>query len=217
MYHRFDEAKYPSTNIQLEVFKEQLKIIENLGIEFIHPKNFLTSLTKNKKKRKVLLTIDDGLLSFYENAWPVLKKRNIPFILFVNTREVGAYNYMNWDQILELHNSQNVEIGNHSHSHEYLVEEDSDFIKKDILTSIGIFRDKLGKNSEFFSYPFGEYSLEFKKIIKELGFKYAFGQHSGVIDETKDLFELPRFPINEKYGELKRFNTLMKTLPLKEV
>ena len=48
-------------------------------------------------------------------------------------------------------------------------------------------KKSLGKNSEFFSYPFGEYSLEFKKIIKELGFKYAFGQHSGVIDETKDL------------------------------
>ena len=51
----------------------------------------------------------------------------------------------------------------------------------------------------------------FKKIIKELGFKYAFGQHSGVIDETKDLLELPRFPINEKYGEIDRFKTLMKT------
>ena len=25
----------------------------------------------------------------------------------------------------------------------------------------------------------------------------------GVIDETKDLRELPRFPINEKYGEMK--------------
>ena len=48
-----------------------------------------------------------------------------------------------------------------------------------------------------------------------LGFKYAFGQHSGVIDETKDFFELPRFPINEKYGDLKRFNTLIKTLPFK--
>ena len=44
---------------------------------------------------------------------------------------------------------------------------------------------------------------------------YAFGQHSGVIDETKDLWELPRFPINEKYGEINRFNTLMKTLPFK--
>ena len=68
---------------------------------------------------------------------------------------------------------------------------------------------------QYFSYPFGEYSLEFKKIIKDLGFKFAFGQHSGVIDETKDFWELPRFPINEKYGELKRFNTLMKTLPFK--
>ena len=215
MYHRFDESKYPSTNIQLDVFKEQLQIIENLGIKFIHPNDFTKSLSENKKEQKILLTIDDGLLSFYKNAWPILDKKNIPFILFVNTREVGAYNYMSWDQILELHNSKNVEIGNHSHSHEYLVDEDSNFIRKDILRSIEIFNDKLGKNSDFFSYPFGEYSLEFKKIIKELGFKYAFGQHSGVIDETKDLLELPRFPINEKYGELKRFNTLMKTLPLK--
>ena len=51
--------------------------------------------------------------------------------------------------------------------------------------------------------------------IKDLGFKYAFGQHSGVIDETKDFWELPRFPINEKYGKIERFKTLTKTLPLK--
>ena len=122
---------------------------------------------------------------------------------------------MNWDQIRELFNEDFVEIGNHSHSHEYLVDESREVIENDILKSIKIFEEKLGKNSDFFSYPFGEYSLEFKKIIKSLGFKYAFGQHSGVIDETKDKFELPRFPINEKYGEIKRFKTLMKTLPLK--
>ncbi len=215
MYHRFNESKYPSTNIQLDVFEEQLKIIEEEGLKYIHPKNFAKSLVDQKKERKILLTIDDGLLSFYNNAWPILREKKIPFILFVNTREVGKYNYMNWDQILELFNSENVEIGNHSHSHEYLVEENSETIKEDILKSISIFKNKLGKNSEFFSYPFGEYSLEFKRIIKNLGFKYAFGQHSGVIDETKDFWGLPRFPINEKYGELKRFKTLMKTLPLK--
>ena len=122
---------------------------------------------------------------------------------------------MNWKQIRELHENENVEIGNHSHSHEYLVDENAEIIKNDILKSIEIFNEKLGKNSKFFSYPFGEYSSEFKEIIQNLGFKYAFGQHSGVIDETKDLWELPRFPINEKYGEIKRFNTLMKTLPFK--
>ncbi len=101
MYHRFNEAKYPSTNIELDVFKDQLKIIDNEGMQFINPKNFEYNLSNNKTQRKILLTIDDGLLSFYQNAWPILKKRKIPFILFVNTREVGAYNYMSWDQIIE--------------------------------------------------------------------------------------------------------------------
>ncbi len=215
MYHRFNEGKYPSTNIQMDVFKEQLKIIEKEGLKFIHPKNFYKSLSENKLERKILFTVDDGLLSFYENAWPILKERKIPVLLFVNTREVGSFNYMSWDQIKELHESGNVEIGNHSHSHEYLVDENSEIIRNDILKSIEIFEKELGENSEFFSYPFGEYSLEFKKIIKDLGFKYAFGQHSGVIDESKDMWALPRFPINEKYGEIKRFNTLMKTLPFK--
>tara|TARA_B100001057_G_scaffold424719_1_gene447656 strand:- start:347 stop:922 length:576 start_codon:yes stop_codon:yes gene_type:complete len=88
-------------------------------------------------------------------------------------------------------------------------------IKKDILKSINIFEKELGYKSEFFSYPFGEYSLEFRSLISELGFKYAFGQHSGVIDASKHNLELPRYPINEKYGELKRFKSLLKTLPLK--
>ncbi len=215
MYHRFNESKYPSTNIKLDVFKEQIKIIEEEGIKFIHPNEFEESLSSSKGDRKVLLTIDDGLLSFYQNAWPLLKRKKIPFILFINTREIGTFNYMNWEQIKELYNDENVEIGNHSHSHEYLVDEKEEIIKDDIEKSIKIFKENLGKNSEFFSYPFGEYSLNFKKIIKELGFKFAFGQHSGVIDETKDYWELPRFPINEKYGEIERFKTLMKTLPFK--
>ena len=215
MYHRFEENKYPSTNIKIEDFKKHLEIIENEDIYFINPKNFKIELLENKNKRKILLTIDDGFLSFYENAWPILKKKQIPFILFVSTREVGSSGYMNWEQIKTLAKENFVEIGNHSHTHEYLIDEDAKTIKDDISTSIKIFKKQLGRNSDFFSYPFGEYSLEFKEIIKSFGFKFAFGQHSGVMDDTKDLFELPRFPINEKYGELKRFTSLTKTLPFK--
>ena len=172
MYHRFNESKYPSTNIQLDIFKQQLEVIENSGIEFIHPDNFEKSIKENKTTRKILFTVDDGLLSFYKNAWPILKAKQIPFILFVNTREVGSFNYMNWDQILELHNSENVEIGNHSHSHEYLVEEKPSIIKADIEKSMDIFKKNSSITQSFF-ISFGEYSIEFKKIIKDLGFKYA--------------------------------------------
>jgi len=155
MYHRFEENKYPSTNIKIEDFKKHLEIIKKEKIQFINPKNFEEELISNKKQRKILLTIDDGFLSFYQNAWPILKEKKIPFILFVSTREVGAFNYMTWAQINELHNSEFVEIGNHSHSHEYLVEEKTSEIKADIIKSQKIFKHKLGKNSNFFSYPFG--------------------------------------------------------------
>ena len=215
MYHRFEENKYPSTNIKINDFKKHLKIIEENNIKFINPKDFENELKNNKLQRKILLTIDDGFLSFYENAWPILRDKKIPFILFVSTREVGAFNYMNWRQINEISKNNFVEIGNHSHTHEYLADEKKETIIKDIEKSITIFKKNLGKNSDFFSYPFGEYSNEFKNIIKDFGFKYAFGQHSGVVDETKDFYELPRYPINEKYGEIKRFKSLTKTLPFK--
>ena len=217
MYHRFEENKYPSTNIRIDDFKEHIKVIEQSDIRFVNPKNLENELTNNKLQRKILLTIDDGFLSFYENAWPILKSKKIPFILFISTREVGAFNYMTWEQIKEISKEDFVEIGNHSHTHEYLVDEKNDLIIDDIKKSILIFKKNLGKNSNFFSYPFGEYSINFKNIIKNFGFKYAFGQHSGVMDETKDFFELPRYPINEKYGEIKRFKSLTKTLPFKYV
>tara|TARA_A100001015_G_scaffold27473_1_gene30599 strand:- start:879 stop:1931 length:1053 start_codon:yes stop_codon:yes gene_type:complete len=215
MYHRFEENKYPSTNIKIDDFKEHIKIIEQENIKFINPKDFKNELVNNKLQRKILLTIDDGFLSFYENAWPILKKKKIPFILFVSTREVGAFNYMTWNQIKEISKEDFVEIGNHSHTHEYLADENNELIQEDIAKAISIFKKNLGKNSIFFSYPFGEYSNDFKDIIKDFGFKYAFGQHSGVLDETKDFYELPRYPINEKYGEIKRFKSLVKTLPFK--
>ena len=215
MYHRFDENKYPSTNIKMIDFKEHLNLIKLEGLNFVNPSNFQSELNLNKKDRKVLITIDDGFLSFYKSAWPILKKEKIPFILFVNTREVGSNGYMTWEQIKEISKEDFVHIGNHSHSHEYLIDFDSKEIISDIKKSIIIFKKELGDNSEFFSYPFGEYSLAFKKIVKDLGFKYAFGQHSGVIDETKDFFELPRFPINEKYGETDRFKIILKTIPFK--
>ena len=55
MYHRFGESKYPSTNIQVEIFQEQLRVIEDESIKFIHPKNFEKVSMKIKMKEKFYL------------------------------------------------------------------------------------------------------------------------------------------------------------------
>ncbi len=213
MYHRFNENKYPSTNIKIDVFKKQLQLIEQNNIEYYNPSKFDNEFNDPKTNKKVLITIDDAFSSFYENAWPILRKRKIPFILFVSTEPVGKFGYMNWEQIKEVASHDFAYIGNHSHTHEYLLDFSHDEFKKDIQKSIKIFNEKLGYNPIFFSYPFGEYNLKQTKFIKN-NFEYGFGQHSGVIDITKNRFELPRFPINEKYGDLERFEFILKLFPI---
>ena len=218
MYHRFEENKYPSTNIRINDFIKHIELMKNSNIEFIDEKTLKEIILKKKNynEKKILLTIDDAFLSFFKNAWPILQKEKIPFILFVNTREINNRhpNYMSWDQIREIHQSNLGIIGGHSFSHEYLAFATEDEVIKDINKSIEDYQRELNFNPEIFSYPFGEYSLEVKNIVKKLGYVMAFGQHSGVIHQRSDIFELPRFPINESYGTLDRFSFLLNTSPL---
>ena len=213
MYHRFDEIKYPSTNIRMEIFLKHIQLIKDLDYKFIHPDEFQNNFDIPKKRKKILLTIDDAFQSFYEVAWPYLKKNKIPFILFVSTEPVGNKGYMTWDQINEIEKENFTIIGHHSHSHEYLIEKSNKDFIKDIEKANLIFNKKIGYIPELFSYPFGEYS-EFMRNYISHNFTYAFGQHSGVIDINKEKFQLPRFPINESYGEIERFKSIIKTFPL---
>ena len=213
MYHRFNEHKYPSTNIQMDVFKKQMQIIKNSNYIFSNPKNFEKNFNTPKTNKEILITIDDAFLSFYHEAWPYLRKNKIPFVLFVSTEPVGKKGYMTWEQIKEIEAEKFTIIGHHSHSHGYLIDNDNDFFISDIKKANEIFLKNLGYIPNLFSYPFGEYSKFMRDYIAQ-NFNYAFGQHSGVIDLNKDKFELPRFPVNEKYGQLKRFNSIINSFPL---
>ncbi len=197
----------------MDVFISHIRLIKESNVSFYHPKNFIEEFNNSKKNKKILLTIDDGFRSFYDNAWPYLKENQIPFILFVSTEPAGNSGYMTWEQIKEIDKYEFTMIGHHSHSHDYLIDKSQDQFLNDMKTADQIFQNKLGYIPKIFSYPFGEYSKFMKDYISQK-FEIAFGQHSGIIDLNKDKFELPRFPINEKYGELSRFKSIVKYFPL---
>tara|TARA_B110000116_G_scaffold267411_1_gene279695 strand:- start:65 stop:1081 length:1017 start_codon:yes stop_codon:yes gene_type:complete len=213
MYHRFNESKYPSTNIQMEIFENQIEIIQNSNYNFNNPDNFNENFSIPKINKEILITIDDAFQSFYLEAWPYLKQNKIPFILFVSTKPIGKRGYMTWNQIREIEAEEFAFIGHHSHTHEYLIDKTNDQFVLDIEQANKIFLKELGYIPDLFSYPFGEYSKFMRDYIHQ-NFKFAFGQHSGVIDINKDKFELPRFPINENYGDLKRFKSIINSFPL---
>ena len=65
MYHRFNENKYPSTNIKMDIFEEHINIIKNSDFSFHNPNNFDEQFKKPKQKKEILITIDDAFQSFY--------------------------------------------------------------------------------------------------------------------------------------------------------
>ena len=148
--------------------------------------------------------MDDADKSFLEVGWPLFKKNNIPVTLFVTTGTISNnQKYINWDQIRKL-KEEGVIIGAHSHTHAHMPDVSIEEVRNEIETSNKIFLKELGEIPTLFAFPYGETTDEIIELVKEFKFKVAFGQHSGIINETSNTYYLPRFSLNERYGEIDR-------------
>ena len=217
VYHRFGENDYPSTNIRINQFKKHLDELTKNNYNVVSTEEIINALTNNKDlpEKTVALTIDDAFFSIYKRAWPLLKEKKLPFTIFVSTGPLksNSKNYMNWEQIKEM-DSHGVTIGHHTRNHLHLVTKEKEKIISEIEEANNDFLKNLGYVPDIFAYPYGEYSSEIKQITKSY-FKAAFGQQSGGIYNGIDIFELPRYSLNEQYGDLKRFRFAANSYGLK--
>jgi len=72
------------------IFEEILKYLRILGYTFVPLKHLLNNILASQQERVVVITFDDGFKDLYQNAYPILKKLNIPFTLFLTTSNVDA-------------------------------------------------------------------------------------------------------------------------------
>ena len=207
MYHKFGVSKYPSTSVTIDQFDAHLKEFSKSKYS-VEPVEFIIDTIINDgdlPKNTIGISIDDADKSFYEIGWPKFKEMGFPVTLFVNTSTIheNNKNYLNWDQIRELVND-GVSIGAHSHSHYHMADLSIEEVRAEIEISNNIFLKELGSIPPLFAFPYGEANEEIINLLKEYKFKVAFGQHSGVINETSNLYYLPRFSLNERYAEIDR-------------
>ncbi len=223
VYHRFGDSRYPSTNIQLETFAEQLELLKQKNYTVLSLGEIVTRLKEGRAlpPRCAALTVDDGYRSFLTGAMPLLRRYGYPATLFVSTNSVGGDEFLNWDELRAL-SAQGIEIGNHSASHPYLLNRNRgetdeawlDRIRLDIVRASQILRRELGRESRLFAYPYGEYSPKVVELLKQLGFDGATVQNSGVVSATTNLFMLPRFPMGGDYATIAEFRDKLAMRPL---
>lgn len=223
-YHRFGNSKYPSTNISLENFEKHLSYLKKNNFKILtfgEAVDYINNSEIGYLEKVACITIDDGYKTFRSNAMPLLKKYGFKATLFINSESVGGGSYMDWKELKEVY-GQGIEIGNHSHSHAYFLnkakKERIEFFKKDIQKCQEEINSKLGFYPDIFAYPYGEFDLEMKDALRELGFKAAAAQNSGVL-YRHDQYSIPRFPMAGPYANLEGFveKANMKALRLKSV
>lgn len=218
MYHRFGETDYPSTSVDMDQFEAHIAELTNGEFNVVPLSDIVSALRDGRElpDRTVAITVDDAYTSVFERAWPLLKRENLPFTLFVATEPVdrGIPGYMTWDQIKELHDA-GVTIGSQAVTHPHMPTRSAARNRLELVDSAQRIASRIGQAPTLFAYPYGEASTEIMQLTAEAGYQAAFGQHSGVANATSDRFYLPRFPINVNYGGIDRFRRLINTRPLR--
>jgi len=151
-----------------------------------------TDGSKTMPSNPIIVTFDDGYLSNYEVAYPILKELEIPATIFIVTDTVGAkggegkvnYTHFTWDQAREMINSGLIEIQSHTNDHVKLATLTRDAVNFELRKSKYLIEKNLGTTCDMIAYPYGSYSDSVIEASHKAGYKAQclVGDDATVID-----------------------------------
>ena len=214
MYHMISEPK-TATEVKYacppKQFEQHLQMLISAGFKPVNIKaveEYYIHQTPLPDKA-FLITLDDGFEDNYSNAFPILKRLQIPAVIYVATGLVGKTNQwmsaptfserkmLSWAQIKEMA-SQGISFGSHTVSHPKLTELDDGSVSKELVESKQLIEEQLGGECSHFAYPYGLLNEKTSELVKKVGFKTACTTRSGFNNAERDPLMLHRI---EVYGD----------------
>lgn len=224
MYHSIG-AEGGFANIAISEFRKHIEWInENYDIVGL-PSRFENATTGDET---VAITFDDGLVSFYENAEPVLSEYSTPATVFVlsaaikrpdsigieriiDDRLTTPEALMSYEQLTRLTENPLITIGAHSITHPELSTLDtSEKLKKEIAGSKEVLESKLDVCIDQFSYPFGDWNDEAYEIVSDTysyGYAVQINGHTPIITQNTDPHLIPRVHAGVELSRLQQLIT----------
>jgi peptidoglycan/xylan/chitin deacetylase (PgdA/CDA1 family) len=214
MYHGIDDARgnhihpYYETTTSPITFAEQIMFLKKQEYQIVTlndlPRIF-DNMNELSNTKYAVITFDDGLLNFYNNAYPILDSKGFSAIVYLPSGLIEKENknikYMSWLQLLDLR-KKGIVFGSHSHSHPELIKLDPKSIRFEILGSKKVIEKQLNIIVESFSYPFAFPINDFKFVNQYVNTLKTFGYKTGVTtllgrcSRNDYPFLIKRIPIN---------------------
>ncbi len=219
-YHRFEEKANDNLAITPVEFEKQMQTLKDEGIEVIGMQDFLAWRRGEKDipARSAVITIDDGYISGYTVAWPILKKFDYPFTMFIYLDYVASGGKaMSWQQLEEMRDA-GVDIQSHTVSHQSLrasppglsraavaeikaMGEDA-WRRKEIVGSKEALEQKLAIRVNVLAYPYGMYNSKVSDVVKEAGYEAAFTVYGQPLNHSTEANLLGRYAIGSRQPEI---------------
>lgn len=221
-YHHVANDTPPSTTILPADFRKHLEHLRDNNFNVIPLDQMIEALLRQEPlpEKAVAITFDDGYISIYDTAFPMLQEFGFPFTLFVSTAPIdaGQPNFMTWDQIREMSDA-GVIIGNHMVDHPYMLDREAgesegawiERRRRELLAAEATIERETGQSHRYLAYPYGEYNPALQEMLDDEGF-IGLAQTSGAVGYHSDFLALPRFPLASIYANLDTAATKLESL-----
>ncbi|MGM7719206.1 polysaccharide deacetylase family protein [Metabacillus sp. Hm71] len=158
----------------------------------------------------VWVSFDDVDISVYQNAFPILKKYDVPFTIFVIAghvgKDLGNLKLSSWEQLKEMVDSGLVTIGSHTYNMHKLIGEEPIFFKEDqkknfeedLLLSKKTIKKNLNIQVKDFAYPYGNGREDLAVLIHRSGYESAYILAPRSITADNDRFWMNRILVNDE-------------------
>lgn len=195
MYHFFyDESKGETGNdanwMEVSDFEEQMKYLSDNNYYFPtwqEVEDFVDGKITLPEK-SVVVTIDDGDITFINLAIPIIEKYNVKATSFAVTS-------WNGDWLPDMYASSHLDFQSHSHdAHRAGANGKGRLVNmtyEQALEDVSKSRDLIG-GSTVFCYPFGHYNDTAISALKDAGYKLAFTTKGGRVYPGANKYLLPR-------------------------
>ncbi|MDP3730126.1 MAG: polysaccharide deacetylase family protein [Candidatus Omnitrophota bacterium] len=222
MYHSFqveEDSLIPC--VSPEIFADQMEFLAKNHYNVVGPDKVIAYMTGKEKMpaKTVAITADDGYYNFYENAYPILKKYNLPATFFIVTDKIGVSGYLGWKELREMSDSGLITIGSHTRSHPWIpsVSVDEKRLWSELAGSKEILEKGLGRPVFFLCYPSGAFNDLAKNTAKEAGYKGAFTTNPARKSDINDIYAIRRIKMSSTsvnpvilWGKISRYYAWFK-------
>ena len=207
-YHRFEDKPKDGLAMKPADFEAQMQALKDNGIVVISMTDFLAWRRGEKRipDKAAIISIDDGYLSGYNVAWPILKKFGYPFTMFIYTDYVkggpkSGGQSISWEQLAEMRDA-GVDIQSHTVSHSSLNarkgktdEQYRAWLKSEIAGSKELLEKNLGIQVRAFAYPYGLHNEAVRETARQAGYEAAFTVYGQRIGHGAEATMIGRYAI----------------------